>query len=82
MSRLADCCSDEVLCLRADEAGLSLMVSDDGAGFDPAVAGEGHGLTSMRQRAQKLKGALEIETATGGGTTVRLRVAHARTSPV
>lgn len=75
-------CSRARIDFRADEAGLSLTVSDDGAGFDPAGVGEGHGLTSMRQRARKLKGALEIETAAGGGTTVRLRVPHVRTSPV
>lgn len=56
-----------------------LEVSDDGAGFDPGVAGEragpgGYGLPGMQQRAELLGGALTADSAPGRGTTVRLRV--------
>jgi len=54
---------------------LVLEVSDDGVGFDPAdpeLRARRLGLTSMEERAQRLGGALEIRSAPGAGTTVRL----------
>jgi signal transduction histidine kinase len=54
---------------------LVLEVSDDGAGFDPAepeLRSRRLGLTSMEERAQRLGGTLEIRSAPGAGTTVRL----------
>jgi signal transduction histidine kinase len=58
---------------------LTLMVEDDGRGFDPATAGPGrHGLTGMRERAQIAGGDLEIRSAPGAGTTVLLRIGHPR----
>jgi len=63
-------CSKVRIDLQADGPFLSLVVSDDGIGFDPAAASEGHGLKSMRQRAEKLSGTLKVETREGKGTTV------------
>jgi signal transduction histidine kinase len=65
--------------VRLDENGeaLRLAVSDDGAGFDPGGAGVRSrrlGLTSMEERARELGARLEIESAPGAGTTVRLEV--------
>jgi signal transduction histidine kinase len=61
-----------------DEGGrLVLTVADDGRGFDPARAGlRGRrlGLTSMEERADALGGRLEVVSAPGAGTTVRLEV--------
>jgi signal transduction histidine kinase len=57
--------------------GLGLSVSDDGAGFDPAapeLRARRLGLTSMEERARELGGRLEIESAPGAGTSVRLKV--------
>jgi signal transduction histidine kinase len=54
---------------------LALSVTDDGRGFDaaaPGVRGRRLGLTSMEERAQRLGGTLEIRSAPGSGTTVRL----------
>jgi len=51
---------------------LELTLGDDGRGFDPTSDGDGNGLASMRQRAARLGGRLLIESADGGGTTVRL----------
>jgi signal transduction histidine kinase len=54
---------------------LALEVTDDGAGFDPAepeLRSRRLGLTSMEERAQRLGGTLEIRSAPGAGTTVRL----------
>jgi len=58
--------------LSADRDRLYITVSDDGRGLDPAggpVAG--HGLQTMRERAEELRGHLQVGPATGGtGTTV------------
>jgi signal transduction histidine kinase len=54
---------------------FTLEVADDGVGFDAGGQFPGHlGLQSMRERAQRLGGSLDIQSAPGSGTTVRLRV--------
>ena len=56
---------------------LVVEVSDDGVGFEPARAqlrSRRLGLTSMEERARELGGQLEIRSAPGAGTTVRLEV--------
>jgi len=62
--------------LRRDSRALRLTVADDGVGFDPeAVPVDGHyGLVGMRERALLCSGHLEIASAPGKGTTVRLTV--------
>jgi signal transduction histidine kinase len=60
--------------------GLMLEVEDDGVGFDPTgteLRSRRLGLTSMEERAQRLGARLEIRSAQGGGTTVRLETPHA-----
>lgn len=57
--------------------GLLLEVTDDGRGFvpdRPELRARHLGLTSMEERARELGGRLEIRSAPGAGTTVRLRV--------
>ncbi len=51
---------------------VSMRVTDDGAGFDPqtASAGGGMGLTTMRERAEKMGARLEIASTPGQGTAV------------
>ena len=53
-----------------------LSVTDDGRGFDPAVAsgGSGLGLRLMRERVAEVDGSLAINSSPGRGTTVRLEV--------
>jgi signal transduction histidine kinase len=58
--------------------GLAVEVADDGVGFDPhrtQTRSRHLGLTSMEERARELGGRLEIHSAPGSGTTVRLEVA-------
>jgi NarL family two-component system response regulator LiaR len=48
---------------------LTLRVADDGRGFDPAQnPGEGFGLQSMRERAIKYGGHINVESTPGKGT--------------
>ena len=59
------------LALEGDD--LVAEVSDDGRGFGPGTA-PGVGRGGMRERAEALGGALQVESAPGEGTRVRLRV--------
>jgi signal transduction histidine kinase/ligand-binding sensor domain-containing protein len=60
----------------AVEAGtLSIIVEDDGRGFEPGVPKPGaDGLRNMRERLEQLGGQCEISTAPGKGTRVTFRV--------
>ena len=50
---------------------ISLELSDDGLGFDMRDDFPGHlGLRSMRERASRLGGMLEVETEPGAGTRI------------
>lgn len=51
---------------------VSVDVVDDGRGFDPDAERDGSGLAIMAERLDAVGGRLEIDTATGGGTTVAL----------
>ncbi len=56
--------------LHAGEGAVSLLVQDNGHGFDPAHASAGHGLANMRARAERSGGTLRVESSDGGGTRV------------
>jgi signal transduction histidine kinase len=51
-----------------------LEVGDDGVGFEPSAAqgGGGLGLDGMKERAQRIGGKLQVESAPGQGTRVRI----------
>jgi signal transduction histidine kinase len=59
-----------------DGDGLRVGVRDDGCGFAPdRAAPDGRwGLVGMRERAAAVAATLDVESATGRGTTVRLVV--------
>lgn len=67
--------------LTAPPGRVVLEIADDGAGFDPAAASSrvaghggpsGFGLSGMHERAELLGGKLDVISAPGRGTTVRL----------
>jgi len=49
---------------------VSFRVEDDGAGFDPAVANAGAGLTNLADRVAAVGGTLDIDTRPGRGTRI------------
>jgi signal transduction histidine kinase/ligand-binding sensor domain-containing protein len=53
---------------------LVLRLSDDGKGFDPDPASNGHGLTNMRARAKSLGGEIAISSEANHGTNITLTV--------
>lgn len=66
-----------VVSLGEDEEGLEVDVADDGVGFAQAESSGGLGLTTMRERAEAIRGSLTIATTPGAGTTVSLRLPYA-----
>lgn len=66
LARHSGCSAAEIL-LRFEGNRMRMEIRDNGRGFDPARADEGHGLLSMRRRAERLRGALEIRSTSGGG---------------
>ena len=59
---------DVALTFEPDE--VELIVQDDGVGFDADDHELGYGLENMRQRADELKGSLEISGGPGKGTRI------------
>jgi two-component system NarL family sensor kinase len=61
---------------------LVLLVQDDGVGFEPWCSGStaGCGLRGMQERAALLGGVLHLESSSGHGTTVFLRIPLLRRS--
>jgi signal transduction histidine kinase len=61
--------------LRRKDGGLLAVVEDDGAGFDPSRTREAAlGLAGMRERLALVGGRLQIESASGAGTTLAAEV--------
>jgi two-component system sensor histidine kinase DegS len=58
---------------------VSLVVRDDGVGFDyaEALASSGLGVVSMQERLKLVRGELIIQTKAGHGTRIHARVARA-----
>lgn len=61
---------------------LTVVVRDDGHGFDPDAVPAGHlGQTTMRDRAAAVGGDLTVRSSVGGGCTVTVRVPIATAAP-
>jgi signal transduction histidine kinase len=62
---------------KASQYSLEITVQDDGRGFEPQASpaqNQRHGLGNMRRRAEAMSGTLLVESRTGKGTTVTLRL--------
>jgi PAS domain S-box-containing protein len=77
VAKHADAGSVEIL-LERRASHVSLIVEDDGAGFDVPSAletrGKGFGLINMRERAALVAGTLAIESNPGAGATIAVRI--------
>ncbi|CAM3119535.1 sensor histidine kinase [Paenibacillus sediminis] len=52
-----------------------LSISDDGKGFNSSLSKQGsYGLSTMRERAEKLGGHAEVISKPGAGTTIRIHI--------
>jgi signal transduction histidine kinase len=61
--------------VEAQRGQVVVEVRDNGRGFDPAAGHPGHfGLDSMRSRAAEIGGRIEIKSAPGSGTIMRVCV--------
>jgi signal transduction histidine kinase len=61
--------------LEHDAGRLVVLITDDGRGFDPALPRHGHfGLQSMCERATAVGGSLDLLSAAGLGTRVRVSI--------
>jgi signal transduction histidine kinase len=67
-----------------DDAGATLVISDDGVGFELAERLDTYtqrrhfGLVGLQERVRQLDGALDIDTEVGGGTTLTVRLPDRR----
>ncbi|WP_327581699.1 sensor histidine kinase [Nonomuraea sp. NBC_00507] len=62
--------------LSGEDGAVVLELCDDGRGLDDArqAGRHGMGITLMRERVEELGGRIELGTATGGGTRVRVTI--------
>jgi two-component system sensor histidine kinase UhpB len=67
-------CGEARLELRRLRGAVQLEVVDRGLGFDPKQVPEGAGIRGMRERALLAGATLDVQSASGAGTAVRLRV--------
>lgn len=73
--------SEVLISARVRDGQVTLVVTDNGAGFDPESPRVGRGLENMRERAAAIDAALAVDSAPGAGTTVRLQVPRAQEAP-
>ncbi|MEW9698127.1 HAMP domain-containing sensor histidine kinase [Paenibacillus sp. SI8] len=63
------------LAIQEREHQYVLQLQDNGQGFERSdIPSASHGLSTMRERAQKLGGEVEIDSKLGSGTRVRVRI--------
>lgn len=72
VAKHADATSVEIT-LNGDPTNVTLVISDDGKGFDPDAPTPGHlGLEIMRERARAIGATLAVESTIGQGTQLTL----------
>jgi len=55
-----------------EEEIITIIVTDDGVGFDPETAKGGIGLKNLRKRTTVLNGTIEIDSELGKGSTIKV----------
>jgi ligand-binding sensor domain-containing protein/two-component sensor histidine kinase len=59
---------------KKEKNALTLVVRDNGQGFDPATVHRGNGLNNMQQRAAAVGGQLQLRSNPTDGTEIELRI--------
>ena len=68
-------CTQVAIAFRIEGSHILLTIADNGTGFDTSLESEGQGLMSMRRRARRLNGTLDIMSGKGHpGTTLALTI--------
>src|SRR5262249_14330277 len=67
-------CKNVEIRLARQEAEIELSIIDDGVGFDTAKITSSNGIKNMRARAASLNAVIEIRSASGEGTIVRVHI--------
>jgi signal transduction histidine kinase len=57
--------------VRREEAGVRVVIQDDGVGFDPRQS-KGVGILGMEERVRHLAGVFKVESAPARGTTISI----------
>ena len=65
--------SVSILVTRKNEH-VTVVIEDDGVGFDPEKPADGFGIQGMRERLELLGGSLRVESGEGTGTTLAVEV--------
>lgn len=62
--------------VQRNEHEISLLIEDDGVGFDVESKSQatGHGLANMRARSEELDGEFEVDSRPGAGTRIHFRL--------
>ena len=61
--------------VKTEKDNLTMLISDNGRGFNQQQTTEGNGLKNMKKRAVEIGGQLLIDSWPGKGTEIQLRVA-------
>jgi signal transduction histidine kinase len=59
--------------VKTDDKVVHLTISDNGTGFDTEKKKDGHGLGTLKHRAEQMKGSLDVKSSPGEGTTIFFR---------
>ncbi len=73
------------LALRFERGAVVLRIKDNGQGFaelQPQAGGHGYGMGSMRERAHRLGGKIDILSSPGKGTVIIIRVPLVNKTPM
>jgi signal transduction histidine kinase len=61
--------------IKEEKNSLSMLIRDNGKGFDTSEATKGNGLKNMKKRAEEIGAQFSIDSNPGKGTTIQLKVA-------
>jgi signal transduction histidine kinase len=62
--------------LKRNGGHISLTIEDNGKGFDVQAVKSGIGLNNIRKRTEMYKGKVQIDSAPGKGTLLRVNFHH------